>query len=139
MQNELDALQKIDTWDLVPLPAYHKPIGSKWVFKLKYKSDGSLERHKAHMVAKGYTQIEGVDYQDTFSPIAKHTTLHCLLTVVVARGWFIHQLDVQNAFLHGDLHEEVYMDPPPGLRRQGEHLLCRLKKSLYGLKQASRT
>ncbi|XP_068319168.1 uncharacterized protein [Pyrus communis] len=139
MQTELDALHHNHTWDLVPLPAGYKPIGSKWVFKKKYKSDGSLDRYKARVVAKGYTQVEGVDYQETFSPTAKLTTLRCLLTVAAARTWFIHQLDVQNAFLHGTLHEEVYMDPPPGLRRQGETLVCRLNKSLYGLKQASRT
>lgn len=139
MQTELDALHHNHTWDLVPLPAGHKPIGSKWVFKKKYKSDGSLDRYKARVVAKGYTQVEGVDYQETFSPTAKLTTLRCLLTVAATRTWFIHQLDVQNAFLHGNLHEEVYMDPPPGLRRQGENLVCRHNKSLYGLKQASRT
>ncbi|KAM2881066.1 hypothetical protein COP2_014191 [Malus domestica] len=139
MRTELDALHQNHTWDLVPLPAGHKPIGSKWVFKKKYKSDGSLDRYKARVVAKGYTQVEGVDYQETFSPTAKLTTLRCLLTVVAARTWFIHQLDVQNAFLHDTLLEEVYMEPPPGLRRQGETLVCRLNKSIYGLKQASRT
>jgi hypothetical protein len=138
MQAELDALEQQNTWTLMLLPSGHKPIGCKWVYKLKYKSDGMLDRYKARLVAKGYTQIKGIDYQKTFSPTAKLTTLRCLLTMASARGWFIHQLDVQNTFLHGDLSEVVYMDLPPSLHRQGEHLVCRLNKSLYGLKQASR-
>jgi len=138
MQTELTALQKTNTWTVVPLPAGHKPIGCKWVYKIKYRSDGSIDRYKARLVAKGYTQVAGVDYHETFSPTAKLTTLRCLITIAAARNWFLHQLDVQNAFLHGSLHEEVYMDLPPGLRRQGENSVCRLNKSLYGLKQASR-
>ena len=138
MHVKLEALQQNHTWSMVPLPPGHKPIGCNWVYKIKYKSDGTIERYKARLVAKGYTQIEGVDYQETFSPTAKLTTLRCLLTVASSRNWYIHQLDVQNAFLHGDLNEVVYMTPPPGLRRQGENIVCRLNKSLYGLKQASR-
>eukprot|EP00261_Vitis_vinifera_P033501 XP_019074744.1 PREDICTED: uncharacterized protein LOC100253049 isoform X2 [Vitis vinifera] len=139
MCSELQALQANGTWSLTPLPAGKTPIGCRWVYKIKHRSDGSIERYKARLVAKGFTQLEGVDYQDTFSPTAKIISVRCLLALAAARGWSIHQMDVNNAFLHGDLHEEIYMSPPLGLRRQGEeNLVCRLHKSLYGLKQASR-
>ncbi|KAD4180157.1 hypothetical protein E3N88_28748 [Mikania micrantha] len=138
MAAELKALKDNNTWSLVPLPMGHKPIGCRWVYKIKYNSDGTIERYKARLVAKGYTQVEGIDYKETFSPTAKLTTLRCLLTVAAARNWFTHQLDVQNAFLHGDLHEVVYMTPPPGFLQKGDNVVCRLNKSLYGLKQASR-
>jgi hypothetical protein len=128
MHSELQALKANGTWSLTPLPAGKTPIGCRWVSKIKHK-----------LMAKGFTQLEGIDYQDTFSPTAKIIYVRCLLALAAARGWSLHQLDVNNAFLHGDLHEEIYMSPPPGLRRQGEeHLFCRLHKSLYGLKQASR-
>ena len=138
MQTELSALENQKTWSLVPLPPHCRPIGSKWVFRIKHKSDGSVERYKARLVAKGFNQQEGLDYHETFAPVAKLTTVRCLLALAAVRNWPLFHMDVNNAFLHGDLHEEVYMVPPPGLCRQGEKLVCRLHKSLYGLKQAPR-
>ncbi|GAB2267394.1 hypothetical protein Dimus_038666 [Dionaea muscipula] len=132
---ELQALADNHTWDLVPLPPHQRPIGCKWVFKVKRRADGTVERYKARLVAKGFTQREGIDYRETFAPVAKLVTVRCLLTIAAVRSWPLHQLDVQNAFLHGDLHETVFMLPPPGLPRQGEQTVCRLRKALYGLKQ----
>ena len=137
MQSELAALEANNTWFLTPLPPGKQAIGCRWVYKIKRKSDGSLERYKARLVAKGYTQLEGIDYHDTFSPTAKMVTIRCLLALAAAQNWSLHQLDVHNAFLHGDLSEEIYMSLPLGFQRQGENLVCRLNKSLYGLKQAS--
>jgi hypothetical protein len=117
MQSELAALEANKTWSLTSLPPGKTPIGCRWVYKIKRHSDGTIERYKARLVAKGYTQLEGIDYHDTFSPTAKMVTVQCLLALATAQNWFLHQLDVHNAFLHGDLHEEIYMSPPPSLRR----------------------
>lgn len=138
MKKEIRALQQNGTWTLEELPEGKKAIDSKWVYKIKYKPNGDVERYKARLVAKGFTQQEGVDYHDTFAPVAKLATMRTLLTLAVKRDWIIHQLDVNNAFLHGDLEEEVYMKIPQGFTSEKETRVCRLRKSIYGLKQASR-
>ncbi|PKI73561.1 hypothetical protein CRG98_006142 [Punica granatum] len=138
MAEEIRALEDNGTWVVQSLPHGKKPIGCKWVFKTKRRADGTVERYKARLVAKGFTQIEGVDFHETFAPVAKLVTVRCLLTVAVAKGWEMHQLDVHNAFLHGDLDEEVYMSLPPGFRSGTAGQVCQLQKSLYGLRQASR-
>ncbi|GKV37171.1 hypothetical protein SLEP1_g45230 [Rubroshorea leprosula] len=115
MKEELQALEKTGTWDLVDLPIDKTLVGCKWVYKIKTCSDGSMERYKAHLVAKGFTQEYGIDYEETFAPIARLTTVHSLLAIVAVRKWKLFQMDVKNAFLNGDLEEEVYMKPPLGL------------------------
>ncbi|GAU39523.1 hypothetical protein TSUD_222930 [Trifolium subterraneum] len=138
MNDELEALTKTGTWTLVDLPPLAKPIGSKWVYKIKYRADGTIERYKARLVAKGYNQIEGLDFIDTFSPVAKLTTVRTLLAIASIKHWHLHQLDVNNAFLHGELTENVYMHIPDGVVPSKPGQVCKLLKSLYGLKQASR-
>ncbi|CAL9017436.1 unnamed protein product [Prunus brigantina] len=139
MNVEMDALNKNKTWDLVPLPRGKKVVGCRWVFTLKHKADGSIDCYKARLVAKGYTQTYGVDYLETFAPVAKLNTVRVLLSLAANRDWPLLQFDVKNAFLHGDLKEEIYMDLPPGiLVTSKEGVVCKLRKSLYGLKQSPR-
>lgn len=137
MTEEMNALKKNDTWEVVTLPKGKQPVGCKWVYTLKYKADGTLERYKARLVAKGYTQTYGVDYQETFAPVAKMNTIRILLSLAANFGWSLQQFDVKNAFLHADLEEEVFMEP--GFDKDfGNNQVCRLKKALYGLKQSPR-
>jgi hypothetical protein len=138
MNVDLTALEKTGTWKLVDLPPHVKPIGCRWVYKIKYHADGSIERYKARLVAKGYNQIEGIDYFDTYSPVAKLTSVRTVIALASVNNWFIHQLDVNNAFLHGELEEDVYMVLPHGVIASKPNQVCKLVKSLYGLKQASR-
>ena len=133
MVEELQALEKTNTWDIVSLPSGKTLIGCKWVYKIKTRSDGSVDRYKAHLVAKGYTQEYGIDYEETFAPVAQLTSVRSLLAVAAIRQWKLLQIDVKNAFLNGDLEEEVYMCPPPGYPHP-PHIVCRLNRALYGLK-----
>ncbi|PKI67064.1 hypothetical protein CRG98_012602 [Punica granatum] len=128
MAEEITALESNERWTIEYLPSGKRPIDCKWVYKIKRRADGSIERYKARLVAKGFIQVEGVDFNETFAPVAKLVTVRCLLAVVVAKGWEIHQMDVNNAFLLGDLEEEVYMRLPPGYSSQRPGVVCRLRK-----------
>ena len=135
MKNELDALSKNHTWDLVILPLGKFMVGCKWIYKIKTRFDGSIERYKTRLVAKGFTQEYEIDYEETFTPVARISFVHALLTVAAASKRDLFQMDVKNAFLNGDLSEEVYMQPPPGLSVKSNKV-CHLRRALYGLKQA---
>ncbi|GKA60331.1 ribonuclease H-like domain-containing protein [Tanacetum coccineum] len=137
MNQEMDALLRNGTWEIVDLPKDRKAIGSKWIYKIKFRSIGDIDRHKARLVAQGFGQKEGIDYEENFFPIVKVVTIRCLFNIVVSMSWPLFQLDVNNAFLYGDLEETICMKPLEGYFPSGNKV-CRLKKSLYGLKQAPR-
>jgi hypothetical protein len=139
MDSEYMALMKNKTCHLVPPRKVINVVDCKWVWKKKYKSDGSLDKYKSRLVAKGFKQRYGIDYGDTFSPVVKHATIRVVLSLVVSQGWSLRQLDVSNAFLHGHLEEDIYMRQPPDYEDKNfPGYVCKLDKALYGLKQAPR-
>ena len=139
MDKEYQSLMKCNTWDLTPLPKGRKAIGNKWVFKLKFKSSGEVERFKARMCAQGFGQVEGIDYDETFAPVAKFTSIRTVLAIAAEMDLDLTQMDVDTAFLYGVLEDEIYMVQPEGFIKPGsEHLVCKLKRGLYGLKQSPR-
>ena len=139
MTDEFDALIEIHTWDLLPWPPNANIIQSLWVFQVKIKSNGLFERYKAHLVGDGKSQREGIDCDEPFSPVVKPASIRIVLSIALSKSWTIHYLDVENAVLHGNLNETVYMHQPLGFRdRDRPDHVCLLQKSLYGLKQAPR-
>ncbi|MCO5585996.1 hypothetical protein L7F22_039933 [Adiantum nelumboides] len=134
---ELQALTEADTWDLVPPPEHHNIISCKWLLKKKFLPDGSLDRFKARLVARGFTQRYGVDYFETYSPVLGMASFRLLVVVAAKYNLPLHHLDVKTAFLHGKLCETVYMSQPPHFANaQLPHYVCHLKKPIYGLKQS---
>lgn len=131
MSAELQALVDNQTLSLNNLPPRKVPIGYKWVYKIKYNFAGCIDLYKAKLVSKGYTQLEGLDFFHTYSPIAKITTICGLLSLAATKGWHLAQVDVNNAFLHGELKEEVYMSIPPGYSTSPSSQVCKLHKPIY--------
>uniref|UniRef100_A0A2N9H4X0 Integrase catalytic domain-containing protein n=1 Tax=Fagus sylvatica TaxID=28930 RepID=A0A2N9H4X0_FAGSY len=139
MQEEMSSMDKNNVWELVDLPPGRKTIGNKCVLKVKRKADGSIDRYKARLVAKCYIQREGIDYEDTFSPVVRFASIRLILSIVAKHDLELFQMDVKTAFLNGELDEEIYMAQPAGFEVKGhERKVCRLKRSIYGLKQSSR-
>jgi hypothetical protein len=139
MDSEINAIEKNNTWTLNELPEGAKKIGVKWVYKTKYNEHGDVDKYKARLVAKGYSQQHGIDYTEVFAPVARMDTVRMIIALAAQKNWIVYQLDVKSAFLHGELHEDVYVDQPKGYEKKGsEHLVYKLHKALYGLKQAPR-
>ncbi|GJV45376.1 ribonuclease H-like domain-containing protein [Tanacetum coccineum] len=137
MHAEIEALNKNHTWIITDLPTNRKPIGYKLIFKIKYKANGEIKRYKARLVAKKFNQREGIDFDETFSPVVKISTIRCLIALSIKNKWSLFQLDVNNALLYRDLEEHVYMTIPQGFSdKYNKNKVCKLVKSLYGLKQA---
>ncbi|KAK9088598.1 hypothetical protein Scep_027680 [Stephania cephalantha] len=140
MQSEFSALQKNDTWSLVPPTADHILVGNKWLFKVKKNTNGSVNRFKAKLVARGYTQIPRIDFYSTYSPVIKSSTIRVVLSIAASFNWGVRQLDINNAFLHGELTETVYMPQPEGfVDVDRASYVCKLNKAIYGLRQSPRT
>lgn len=139
MQDEIRAHEQNQTWELVRLPPGKKVISAKWVYKLKRDETGQVVKHKARIVAQGYSQMFGVDYTDVFAPVTRMTTLRALLAIAGKNGIVLKQYDVKTAYLNGTVDEELYMRQPPGFAAAGqEELVCKLIKSIYGLRQSAR-
>lgn len=139
MMAEIETIKENNTWILTELPPGHKPIGLKWVYKLKKDSEGNVLKHKARLVAKGYVQIKGIDYEEVFALVARLETIRLLLALAAKEEWQVHHLDVKSTFLNGILLEEVYVTQPEGFEKKGEEQkMYRLLKALYGLRQAPR-
>ncbi|RVW42182.1 Retrovirus-related Pol polyprotein from transposon RE1 [Vitis vinifera] len=139
VMKEIRALEKNENWEVMNLPRGKKLVGCKWIFTVKYKTDGTIELYKACLVAKGFTRTYGIDYIETFAPVAKLNTIRVLLSLAANLDWPLRQFDIKNAFLNGELEEEVFMMLPPGFCKEEEETrVCKLKKSLYGLKQLPR-
>jgi len=136
MHEEYKALCANQIWNLTTLPPDIQPIGCKWVFKNKYNPNGTLHKHKLRLVAKGFHQLEDLDYSETFSLVVKLTTIRIICTLTLSYNWHINQIDINNAFLYGDLQEDVFILQPPGFEYANSNLVCKLHKAIYGFKQA---
>ena len=135
MDDEINGIEKNKTWELVDLPEGKEVIGVKWVYKTKSNVEGKIERHKAKLVVKGYKQKQGIDYEETFAPVARMETVRAVFSIAAQNKWKVYQMDVKSAFLNGVLMEEVYVEQPFGYEKKGqEHKVFKLKKALYGLK-----
>ena len=138
MEEEMESMKTNHVWELVDPPKGRKLIGNKWILKIKRKADGTIKRYRARLVAKGYTQHEGIDFEETFSPVV-FTLIHLLLGIIASMDLELHQMDVNTTFLNRELDEEIYMEKLVGFIIQDqEHKVCKLLKSIYGLKQSLR-
>ena len=137
MVEEYDSIMQNEVWEVLPRLEGKSEVTSRWIYKVKYAAAGSIEKRKARFVARGFSQVEGIDYEETFAPVAQYASIRTVMANVAEMGWKIHQMDVKTAFLNGILEEEVYIEQPQGFEVYGrESHVFRLRKALYGLKQA---
>jgi hypothetical protein len=139
MTEEYQSIMKNEVWEIVLRPKNKDVVSSKWLFKIKHVVDGSIEKNKARFVARGFFQKEGIDYEETFAPVARYTLIKTIIALAAKMKWKLHQMDVKTAFLNHVIEEEVYIEQPQGFEVEDRKShVCRLKKALYGLKQDSR-
>ena len=133
-QDEMCSFENMEVYRILPWQCGKNIVGSKWVFCIKWGPDGTIQKYKVHIIAQGFTQIEGIDYDETFAPITKFASLCTILTIAAELDLEVHQMDVKSAYLNGELKEEIYMKPPPGLHVL-EGMVLKLMKAVYGTKQ----
>ena len=139
MVEEYDSIVKNNAWEIVPRPVGKSVVGSRWIYKVKKVTDGSVEKYKARFVASVFSQIEGIYYDETFAPVASYSSIRSIISLSTQMGWCIHQMDVKIVFLNGVIEEEVYIEQPEGFEIFNSELhVCRLKRALYGLKKSPR-
>jgi len=139
MMEEYQSIMKNDVWDIVPKPEGKSVVSSKWIYKIKHATDRSIEKYKERFVARGFSQKEEIDYEETFAPIAPYTSIRDIMALPSMMKWDLHQMDVKTGFLNGVFEEEVYIERPHGFEVKYIWTpICKLKKALYGLKQAPR-
>jgi hypothetical protein len=139
MEKEYSSIMRNDVWEIVPRPESKSMVGSRWVYKIKQGADGSVEKCKAKFVAKEFSQVEGIDYDETFAPVARYSSVRVILAISAQIGWKVHQMDVKIAILNEVVEEEIYVEHPEGFETFSRDMhVCRLKRALYGLKQAPR-
>ena len=135
MDEELNQIEKNQTWEMVPRPKNKNVIGTKWVFCNKLNEDGKVVRNKARLVCKGYAHVEGIDFEETFAPVARLEATRMFLALAIYKNFKVYQMNVKSAFLNGNLDEEVYIEKPDGFQIcENSDFVCKLKKALYGLK-----
>ncbi|PKI39342.1 hypothetical protein CRG98_040208, partial [Punica granatum] len=139
MKSEIDSMSENQVWDLVDPPEGIVPIGNKWIFKRKIGADGKVETYKTRLVAKGYRQRQGVDYEETFSPVVMLKSIRIMLAIAAHYDYEVWQMDVKTAFLNGYIEEDILMDQLRAFESKDKSKVCKLKRSIYGLKQASRS
>ena len=139
MAEEYQSIMKNDVWEIVPSPKEKSVVASKWVYKIKHAVDGRIDKYKTRFVARGFSQKEGEDYDETFAPVARYTSIRAIISLANSMVWNLHQMDVKTTFLNGAIEEEVYIEQPQGFEVHSiDTHICRLKKALYGIKQAPR-